>query len=165
MTYLPKAYYDALYAEKAHKTTEDAITGIVKVDGAGNYTAVTDNSSNWDAASIGINLNTPKPVAVDGSQGWYMVDTDYNVFEIDVDYEQSPSDDVLVALPDPYEEGNETPSGRAFTFKKMFDLPLTMIISGGLIPIEGSLDGNMTLTEKHSCVTLMWSLDVGWLIM
>lgn len=34
----------------AHKTTEDAINGLVKVDGAGNYSGVTDNSSNWNSA-------------------------------------------------------------------------------------------------------------------
>jgi hypothetical protein len=39
-----------LYAPVAHKTTEDALNGLVKVDGAGNYSAVTDNHSNWDTA-------------------------------------------------------------------------------------------------------------------
>jgi DNA-binding transcriptional MerR regulator len=41
-----KSQYDAAYS---HKTTEDAINGIVKVNGAGTYSAVTDNSTNWDA--------------------------------------------------------------------------------------------------------------------
>lgn len=39
-----------LYTPIAHKTTEDAINGLVKVDGAGNYSAVTDNSANWNTA-------------------------------------------------------------------------------------------------------------------
>jgi acyl-CoA synthetase (AMP-forming)/AMP-acid ligase II len=33
----------------AHKTTEDAINGLVKVNGSGTYSAVTDNSTNWAA--------------------------------------------------------------------------------------------------------------------
>jgi len=33
-----------------HKTTEDAINGLVKVDGSGNYSALTDNSANWNDA-------------------------------------------------------------------------------------------------------------------
>ncbi|HQJ93173.1 MAG TPA: tail fiber protein, partial [Clostridia bacterium] len=33
-----------------HKTTEDAINGLVKVDGAGNYSGITDNSANWNSA-------------------------------------------------------------------------------------------------------------------
>jgi hypothetical protein len=32
------------------KTTLDALNGLMKCDGAGNYSAVTDNSSNWDTA-------------------------------------------------------------------------------------------------------------------
>ena len=39
--------YNAAYS---HKTTEDAINGIVKCDGAGNYSAVTDSSTNWNSA-------------------------------------------------------------------------------------------------------------------
>lgn len=39
--------YNAAYS---HKTTEDAINGLVKCDGAGSYSAVTDNSSNWNTA-------------------------------------------------------------------------------------------------------------------
>ncbi|MFH1231546.1 MAG: hypothetical protein V1709_08645 [Planctomycetota bacterium] len=39
--------WDAAYT---HKTTEDAITGLVSCDGAGNYSGVTNNSSNWDTA-------------------------------------------------------------------------------------------------------------------
>lgn len=39
-----------LYTPIAHKTTEDALNGLVKVDGAGNYSAVTDNSTNWNTA-------------------------------------------------------------------------------------------------------------------
>jgi hypothetical protein len=31
----------------SHKTTEDALTGLVKCDGAGNYSAVVDYSANW----------------------------------------------------------------------------------------------------------------------
>jgi hypothetical protein len=34
----------------AHKTTEDALNGLVKVNGAGTYSAITDNSTNWDSA-------------------------------------------------------------------------------------------------------------------
>jgi hypothetical protein len=34
----------------AHKTTEDAINGIVKCNGSGTYSAVTDNSGNWNTA-------------------------------------------------------------------------------------------------------------------
>lgn len=37
-------------AAYTHKTTEDALIGLVVVDGAGNYSAVTDNSSNWNTA-------------------------------------------------------------------------------------------------------------------
>jgi hypothetical protein len=39
-----------LYTPLAHKTTEDAINGIVKVNGAGTYSAVLDNSGNWNTA-------------------------------------------------------------------------------------------------------------------
>lgn len=39
-----------LYTPLAHKTTEDALNGLVKVNGAGSYSAVTDNSSNWNSA-------------------------------------------------------------------------------------------------------------------
>lgn len=42
--------YQDFTAPLAHKTTEDALNGLVKVDGAGNYSAVTDNSANWDTA-------------------------------------------------------------------------------------------------------------------
>ena len=34
----------------AHKTTEDALNGIVKCNGSGTYSTVTDNSSNWNTA-------------------------------------------------------------------------------------------------------------------
>ncbi|MFA6145741.1 MAG: hypothetical protein WC697_00210 [Patescibacteria group bacterium] len=34
----------------AHKTTEDAINGLVKVNGSGTYSAVTDGSTNWNTA-------------------------------------------------------------------------------------------------------------------
>lgn len=37
-------------AAYVHKTTEDALNGLVKVNGAGVYTAVTDNSTNWNTA-------------------------------------------------------------------------------------------------------------------
>ncbi len=33
-----------------HKAVEDALDGLVKVNGAGGYSAVTDNSSDWDTA-------------------------------------------------------------------------------------------------------------------
>ncbi len=33
-----------------HKTTEDALNGLVKVDGSGVYSAITDSSSNWNTA-------------------------------------------------------------------------------------------------------------------
>ncbi len=33
-----------------HKTTEDLINGLVKCNGSGTYSAVTDNSSNWNTA-------------------------------------------------------------------------------------------------------------------
>jgi hypothetical protein len=39
-----------LYPTLANKTTEDAINGLFKVNGAGVYSAVTDNSSNWNTA-------------------------------------------------------------------------------------------------------------------
>ncbi|MHB8108120.1 MAG: hypothetical protein ACYDH4_11945, partial [Candidatus Cryosericum sp.] len=35
----------------AHKTTEDALNGLVKCDGAGTYTAITDNSTAWNSAA------------------------------------------------------------------------------------------------------------------
>lgn len=34
----------------SHKTTEDALNGLVKCNGAGSYSAVTDKSSNWNTA-------------------------------------------------------------------------------------------------------------------
>jgi len=34
----------------SHKVTEDAINGLVKVNGAGVYSAITDNSTNWNTA-------------------------------------------------------------------------------------------------------------------
>ena len=37
-------------AAAAHKTTEDALVGLVLVDGSGNYSAIANNSSNWNAA-------------------------------------------------------------------------------------------------------------------
>jgi hypothetical protein len=42
--------HDSLYTPLAHKTTEDAINGLIKCDGAGTYSSVTDNSSNWNTA-------------------------------------------------------------------------------------------------------------------
>lgn len=36
----------------SHKTTEDALSGLVKVNGAGSYSAITDNSINWNAAIL-----------------------------------------------------------------------------------------------------------------
>ena len=33
-----------------HKTTEDALNGLVKVDGSGVYSAITDSSSDWNTA-------------------------------------------------------------------------------------------------------------------
>jgi len=39
-----------LYTPLAHKTTEDALNGLVKVNGAGVYSAITDNSTNWNTA-------------------------------------------------------------------------------------------------------------------
>jgi len=33
-----------------HKIAEDALNGIIKCDGAGNYSAIVDNSDNWDLA-------------------------------------------------------------------------------------------------------------------
>lgn len=37
-----------LYTPISHKTTEDAINGIVKVNGVGTYSAIIDNSANWN---------------------------------------------------------------------------------------------------------------------
>lgn len=37
-------------AAYSHKTTEDAINGLVKCNGTGTYSAITDNHSNWDTA-------------------------------------------------------------------------------------------------------------------
>ena len=39
--------WDAAYS---HKTTEDALNGLVKVNGAGGYSAITDSSANWNSA-------------------------------------------------------------------------------------------------------------------
>ncbi len=39
------------YTPIAHKTTEDAINGLVKVNGAGSYSAVTDSSTAWNSAA------------------------------------------------------------------------------------------------------------------
>ncbi len=42
-----KSAYDGA---ASHKTTEDAISGLVKCNGAGTYSAVTDSSTNWNTA-------------------------------------------------------------------------------------------------------------------
>lgn len=42
--------HSGLYTPVAHKTTEDAINGLVKVNGSGGYSAVADNSPNWNTA-------------------------------------------------------------------------------------------------------------------
>lgn len=42
-----KSSYDGA---ASHKTTEDAINGLVKCNGAGSYSAVTDSSANWNTA-------------------------------------------------------------------------------------------------------------------
>ncbi len=57
-----------LYTPIAHKTTEDALNGLVKVNGAGTYSAITDSSTNWntaytdrlkwDGGSTGLNATT-----------------------------------------------------------------------------------------------------------
>jgi hypothetical protein len=42
--------HDSAYTPLTHKTTEDALSGLVKCNGAGTYTAVTDASANWNTA-------------------------------------------------------------------------------------------------------------------
>lgn len=56
----------------SHKTTEDAINGIVKGDGKGGYTAVTDNHTAWDAGgTLAGQLNALNGVIVgDGKSGF-----------------------------------------------------------------------------------------------
>jgi hypothetical protein len=51
----------------AHKTTEDALNGLVKVNGAGVYSAVTDNSGDWNNA-YGHTLLTNNPHSVTKTQ-------------------------------------------------------------------------------------------------
>lgn len=41
---------EADYVPIAFKTTLDALNGLMKCDGAGNYSAITDNSANWNTA-------------------------------------------------------------------------------------------------------------------
>jgi len=59
-----KTNYDAAYS---HKTTEDAINGIVKCDGAGTYSSVTDSSSNWDTAYSHSGVTSGNPHSVSAS--------------------------------------------------------------------------------------------------
>ena len=62
--------HSGLYTPLSHKTTEDAINGLVKVDGAGGYSAVTDNSGNWNTAyGWGNHSGLYAPVAHVGSTG------------------------------------------------------------------------------------------------
>lgn len=63
---------DHRYTPLAHKTTEDALNGLVKVDGAGTYSAVTDNSATWDTAL----QSETDPIY---SANTYAVDMDQNV--------------------------------------------------------------------------------------
>jgi hypothetical protein len=62
-------------ALSSHKATEDAINGIMKVNGSGTYSAITDNSSNWDmaASSVAVQIsshvvNTNNPHGVTKAQ-------------------------------------------------------------------------------------------------
>lgn len=57
-----------------HKTTEDALSGLVKVNGAGGYTAVTDNSTNWNSAVTNMGKG-----AVDSGTGYYNFSSGYFV--------------------------------------------------------------------------------------
>ena len=68
-----------LYTPIAHKTTEDAINGIVKINGAGTYSAVTDNSSNWNTAygwgnhaSAGYSTTTQLGAKLDTTNATYL---------------------------------------------------------------------------------------------
>lgn len=47
VTQITIGYWNAAYL---HKTTEDLINGLVKCNGAGVYSAVTDSSTNWNSA-------------------------------------------------------------------------------------------------------------------
>jgi hypothetical protein len=42
-----KTYYNAAYS---HKLIEDALSGLIKCNGSGTYTTVTDSSANWNTA-------------------------------------------------------------------------------------------------------------------
>lgn len=54
-----KSNYDAAYS---HKTTEDALSGLVKVDGAGSYTAITLDTDNTLNSNSDTRVNSQKAV-------------------------------------------------------------------------------------------------------
>ena len=60
--YMTEGKVNDLTNALAHKTTEDALNGLVKVDGAGSYSAVTDNHSNWDKAYTWSNTASTKKI-------------------------------------------------------------------------------------------------------
>jgi len=76
----------------SHKATEDAINGIVKVNGSGSYSAATDNTSNWNMAVSSIPdlseqarvvKSSINPMALAIAQLQYEVDTTTKTFDIE----------------------------------------------------------------------------------
>jgi len=53
-------YDDSSQSISTHITNVDGVNGLVKGDGAGNYSAVTDNSSDWEAAHDWYNASSSK---------------------------------------------------------------------------------------------------------
>lgn len=93
-----------LYTPIAHKTTEDALNGLVKVDGAGNYSAVTDNSSNWNTAygwGQGLKLDQTTPQTVSNGAPIFSAGTKISGLFLatttkTTTYTASATDDVIV---------------------------------------------------------------------
>jgi hypothetical protein len=116
-----------LYTPIAHKTTEDALNGLVKVDGAGGYSAITDSSINWDAAYTHITNNG----------------TDHSYIDQSVTTTSSPTFDIVYATS--YMQIG-TPPSMAAAIKITQSFPSNQTIYGVFDRVINTYPGNTSRT-------------------
>ena len=139
----------ATFAAKALQTTLEGLDGLIKGDGEGGFTAVTDNSAVWDAAGLNAPIHTTKSAD-------FTVTTAATIYEVTT----GSSTDITASLP----ALSGMTAGQSFTFKKMDDGTAALIIDGNS---SETIDGETTFTIEFQteAVTIMCNSDKsGWIV-
>jgi hypothetical protein len=148
-------YAEVGAAPLAHKTIEDAINGLVKVNGSGGYSAVTDNSSNWNSAytRMGTVLLGSNYVGVNSG-----------------DFGQNATD-LTINKVDFAAEGNTYPITSDGVFYELGAKQATLVSGVNIKTINGSSilgSGNLIVApsahniQSHSDVYIPVTLDAGY---